>query len=133
MKNYNRVIAEIELLSSHFGEVEYDETDPCYVKIFCFPLPDGFNRSYCEALFDLGYDYPEHPVKDFYLDRGLEKYGDVSKHYFENGFGQKSYCRYGYAWYSLHLKHWSPNAYSMIAGDNLLTAADSLYEALKTD
>jgi len=63
----------------------------------------------------------------------LDKDGYISEHYFENGFGEKKYCRHGYAWYSLHLKNWRPDAYSMITGDNLLTAADSLYEALKTD
>lgn len=133
MKNINRVLAEIELLSSHFGDVEYDDSNPCYAKIISFPLPCGFNKPFCVALFDLADDYPEHPVRDFYLESGLRKYGEISEHYFEDGFSHKRYRQDGFAWYSLHLKRWKPDPYSMIVGDNLLTAADSLYEALKTD
>jgi hypothetical protein len=133
MRNPKRAIAEIELLSTHFGAVRYDPNDPSWVLIERFNLPPSFNRRYCEVLIDLGSDYPELPPQDWYLSRGLSKRGRTSKHYYEDGFGTKKYCKKGFAWYSFHIRNWQPDAYSMVRGDNLLAATGGLYEALKTD
>jgi len=134
VKNPLRIIAEIELVSSHFGTVAFDEKNPSTVAIEKFDLPPGFNKKYSPLLLDLGINYPRFPVQDFYIDRGLRKRGrKVSGHYFENGFIGKKYCKLGLAWYSLHLKNWKPDPHSIFNGDNLLTAIDALYKALKTD
>jgi hypothetical protein len=133
MKNPNRVIGEIELLSTHFGRVRFDQYNPTTVIIEKFDLSCGFNRSYARALIDLGLLYPELPPQDFYLSRGLRKYGEISDHYFEKGYGDKKYCKKGWAWYSLHIKRWKPDPSSMVADDNLLTAVEALYDALSTD
>ena len=132
MKNPKRTIAEIKLLSTHFGNVCYDPANPSVVLVEHFDLPRGYNKRYCDLLIDLEPKYPELPPKDFYLSRGLEKDGLVPSHYFKD-FPGKKYCREGFAWYSLHIRKWKPNPRSMIRGDNLLTAVQALYEALKTD
>jgi hypothetical protein len=133
MRNPRRVIAEIELLSSHFGEVRFDADNPTTVTIEKFDLPRGFNRRYATVLIDLGSRYPEYPPQDFYLSTGLRKNGKMSSHYFEDGYGEKEYCNSRLAWYSLHLKKWRPNPYSITGGDNLLTASEAFYKALSTD
>ncbi|MFC1635731.1 hypothetical protein ACFL5Z_12900 [Planctomycetota bacterium] len=133
MKNPNRVIGEIELLSTHFGNVHFDPADPSTVTVESFDLPSGFCRRYAELLIDLGPLYPDLPPQDFYLSQGLRKKGSKLTHYFEDGPYSKRYCECGYAWYSLHIKKWRPDPCSMIRGDNLLTAVQALYEALSTD
>ena len=133
VKNPNRVFGEIELLSSHFGDVGCDPDDLSAVFITRFNLPLGFNRSDCELLIDLGRAYPEFPPQDWYLSKGLRKRGSSLSHYFESGFRGKRYCEEGLAWYSFHIKRWKPDPYSMIDGDNLLTAVNAFYHALQTD
>lgn len=133
MKNPLRAIAEIELLSTHFGDVCYDPDDPSVVLIEHFNLPRGFNKRYCELLIDLGPNYPEFPPKDWYLSRGLRKRGRTSKHYFEDGFEGKEYCDEGFAWYSFHIKRWKPDPNTITRGDTLLAAVDAFHHALKSD
>ena len=133
MKNPRRVIAEIELPSSHFGPVQFNSQEPSTVLIEKFDLPPKYNRRYTRVLIDLGQQYPEYPVRDFYIDRGLLKKGRKPGHYYEDGFGGKIYCEDGFAWYCLHIKKWRPNPNSIPAGDNLLTASQTLYEALKSN
>jgi Prokaryotic E2 family E len=133
MKNPVRTIAEIELLSTHYGNVCFDQDDPSVVLIEQFPLPPGYNRRSCELVIDLGKSYPELSPQDWYINRGLRKYGRSISHYYENGFSGKKFCEDGYAWCSFHLKGWRPHPYSVITGDNLLTATDSFYHFLKTD
>jgi hypothetical protein len=131
MKNRLRTIAEIELLSTHFGNVCFDPDYPSTVLIEHFPLPKGFNMRYCRVFIDLGRCYPELPPQDWYISKGLRINGRKPSHYYENGFSSKQYCD-DYAWVSFHIKRWKPHPYSMIQGDNLLTAADAFYDALKT-
>ena len=129
----NRVIGEFELLCSRFGSLQFDENNPTSVYIERFDLPKGFNHKYSELMIELGYKYPTYPPKDWYLSRGLRKKGRKSSHYFEEGFGAKPFCKRGFAWYSFHIKRWRPNSNSMITGDNLLTAVQAFYEALRSD
>jgi len=131
--NPNRIIGEIELLSTHFGNIDYDPYDLSHITILRFDLPRGFNKNYSRLLIELGLRYPFLPPQDFYLDKGLRKRGKASSHYYENGFESKKYCQYGYAWYSFHIKKWKPDPYSMIRGDNFLTAVSAFYRALKSD
>ena len=133
MRNPERSIAEISLLSSHFGNVCFDESDPSVVLIERFPLPKGYNKKSCELLIVLGMRYPELPPQDWYLSKGLRKNGKKSSHYFEDGFSGKEYCQQGFAWYSFHVKKWKPNSQSMLGGDNVLSAVNAFYHALKTD
>ena len=130
MKNPLRAISEIELLSSHFGDVQFDPDDPSTVIIERFDLPRGFKPSYCRLLIDLGRYYPELSPQDFYLSRGLRKNGQTPMHYFEDWSGKK-YCRKGWAWFCLKIEKWRPNPYSMLGGDNLLTGVNACYDALK--
>lgn len=132
MRNPVRTIAEIHLLSTHFGELSFDESDPSAVLISHFRLPSGYSRTECEVVIDLGRNYPELPPQDFYLSRGLTKHGHTSSHYFDS-FDGKEYCEQGLAWYSFHVKKWKPNPQSMLGGDNLLSAVNAFYNALKTD
>ena len=81
----------------------------------------------------LGEHYPELPPQDWYLSKGLRKNGRTSSHYFEDGFAGKQYSSQGYAWYSFHINKWRPNPLSMVGGDNLLSALNGFYKALKTD
>jgi hypothetical protein len=133
MRNPERAIAEIRLVSTVFGEVCFDPDDPSVVLIEYFPLPPDYNRESSELVIDLGDLYPELPPKDWYLSKGLRKNDTQSSHYYENGFPSKEYCSQGYAWYSFHIKKWKPDPETMIPGDNLLTAIDAFYHALKTD
>lgn len=133
MKNPERTMAEIRLVSSHFGAVCVDPSNPSVILIEHFTLPPHYSMQSCELVIDLGEHYPDMPPKDWYLSKGLRKNGRVSSHYYENGFRGKEYCKQGYAWYSFHCKRWKPNPWSMIKGDNLLTAIDAFYHALKTD
>jgi hypothetical protein len=98
-----------------------------------FDLPRGFNKRNAVLVIDLGRKYPKYPPQDWYLSRGLRKKGRKFSHYFEHGFGAKPFCKKGYAWYSFHIKRWRPNSKSMIDGDNLLTAVQAFYEALRSD
>jgi hypothetical protein len=127
----NRILAEVSLLAARFGNVQVDADLTCVV-IKRFDLPQDFNKNHATLLIDLGSSYPSFPPRDWYLSRGLRKNGHVSEHYF-NSFSEKTYCQQGYAWYSFHIKEWQPNPYSMIKGDNLLTAVQSFYEALDSD
>jgi len=130
MQNPKRVRAEIELLSTHFGDVQFNPDDPSTVIIERFDLPRGFNRSYCQLLIDLGRYYSELPPQNFYLSRGLRKNGLTIPHYFEDWSGKK-YCKQGWAWFCLQIESWKPNPYSMLGGDNLLTVTNACYDALK--
>ena len=132
MRNPARTVAEIHLLSTHFGEISFEEDDPSLVLVHHFPLPPGYNRTDCELAIDLGPDYPDLPPQDFYLSRGLTKNGHTSSHYFSH-FRGKQYCSEGLAWYSFHIKSWRPDPWGMLGGDNLLSAVNAFYTALKTD
>jgi hypothetical protein len=132
MKHPQRTIAEIELLSTQFGDVQFDPYDPTVVKVLDFDLPSGFNRDYSLLLIVLNENYPEYAPQDIYLDTGLRRYGNKPTHYFENFTGKK-YCDYGYAWYSFHITSWRCNPYSMIRGDNLLTVAEAVFQSLRSD
>jgi len=96
MQTPNRAIAEIELLSTPFGDVQFDPDDPSTVVIERFDLPPGFDTRHCRLRIDLGRYYPELPLQDFYLSRGLRKNNKTPTHYFEDWTGKK-YCRQGWA------------------------------------
>lgn len=130
LKHHNRVMGELELISSHFGPVEFNNN---IVLVERFDLPYGFNRQESKLLITLPCDYPEMPPKDLYLQKHLKKNGDTPEHYFENDFGDDNIRRLGYAWYSIHFTEWCPSFRSIIRGDNLLTAINALYDALKYD
>jgi hypothetical protein len=129
-QNPRRTGNEIALLSKRYGDLVFDPEDLTMVLIERFDLPSGFNRPYSRLLIDLGPRYPELPPQDWYLDRGLLKNGKPIPHYFEV-FYEKRYVRYGFAWYCLHLKGWMPNPHSIIAGDNLVIATESVFRSLK--
>lgn len=130
LKHPQRVLAEAELVSTHFGEIELEDNT---VLVWNFNLPPTFNQISSKLLMMLPIDYPESPPLSMYLDKGLLKNGQMPEHYFENDFGDKNIRRKGYAWYSIHFTSWRSNASSMILGDNLLTAINALYNALKYD
>ncbi len=130
LKHYNRVIGELELVSSHFGPVEFNNNIVIVEKI---NLPRGFNKQSSKLLLTLPDDYPEMPPEDLYIAKYLKKFGETPEHYYVNDFGDKNIRRLGYAWYSIHFNAWSPSFRSIIGGDNLLTAIDALYDALKYD
>ena len=130
LKHPNRVMGELELISSHFGPVEFNNN---IVLVERFNLPRGFNRRTSKLLIALPYDYPEMPPEDLYIQKYLKKNGDIPEHYFENDYGDKKIRRLGYAWYSIHFTEWDPSFRSIIRGDNLLTAINALYDALKYD
>lgn len=125
-----RVLAEAELVSSHFAEITLEDN---WVLVWIFNLPPTFNQQASRLLIVLPDNYPESPPKDMYLDKGLLKNGKTPEHYFEKGYGNSSIIKKGYAWYSIHFTAWRSNASSMILGDNLLTAVNALYDALKYD
>jgi len=127
-----RTLGEFELLSTHFGHVQFDPKDLTWVLVENFDLPPNFNRDYTELIMDLNKHYPLLPPQDFYLGKGLLRKGDRPGHYYETGFESKRFRKEGYAWYCLHIKSWKPNPYSMVEGDNLLTAAGAVYKALSS-
>ena len=130
LKHPNRTRAEVELVSSHFGPVEFNDRT---VLVEQFDLPNTFNRSVSKLVITLPYDYPEMPPEALYIEKRLKKNGKEPEHYYENQFGDKSIRKAGYAWYSIHFNAWNPNARSIIRGDNLLTAINALFDALKHD
>jgi hypothetical protein len=129
-QNPSRTMGEIALVSKRFGHVIYDPEDLTVVQIVRFDLPLGFNRPYSRLLIDLGPRFPELPPQDWYLDRGLLKYGKSIPHYFESGFVKRFACD-GFAWYCLHIHQWIPSSRSIIGGSNLLTSTESVFRALK--
>lgn len=134
LKYPNRVVAEIYLVSSHFGGMDFPtEHGERTVLIENFNLPPGYNKTSSKLLIELSHKYPETPVEAMYIEKGLEKNGRQPGHYFENKYGDVSIRQSGYAWYSIHFNSWNANIRSMIRGDNLLTAVNALYHALKTD
>ena len=130
LKHHNRVIAELELVSSHFGPLEFNNN---IVVIERFDLPRNFNRQASRLLIALPDDYPEMPPEDLYIQKHLKKNGKIPEHYFEDDFGDNNIRRMGYAWYSIHFTKWNPSFRSIIKGDNLLTAINALFDALKYD
>jgi hypothetical protein len=130
LKHHNRIIGELELVSSHFGPLEFINN---IAVIERFNLPRGFNKQTSKLLIALPNNYPEMPPEDLYIARRLRKNGIIPGHYFENDFGDKNIRRLGYAWYSIHFTKWNPSFRSIIGGDNLLTAINALYDALKYD
>jgi hypothetical protein len=125
-----RVLAEAELVSTHFAEIELEDD---WVLVEQFNLPSTFNRRTSKLLIILPDDYPESPPDDMYLEKGLKKNGKTPEHYFENKYGDSDIRDLGYAWYSIHFKAWHSSSRSIIQGDNLLTAINALYDALKYD
>jgi hypothetical protein len=132
MRYPERTIGEFELLSSHFGSVRYDPDDLTWVIVENFDLPPKFNTNSSELVIELNNKYPLLPPKDFYLEKGLRIEGQEPKHYYETGYENKRFCEQGYAWYCLHIKSWKPDPYSMVEGDNLLTAVQAVYSALSS-
>ena len=130
LKHYDRVLAEVNLVSSHYGAVDFTDN---MVEVESFGLPHGFNSNYCRLLIVLSKDYPESPPRDMYVAKGLEKDGSTPDHYFERRFGNRVIRRRGYAWYSIHFTSWRASSSSMIQGDNLLTAINALFDCLKYD
>ncbi|NLB55775.1 MAG: hypothetical protein GX811_08440 [Lentisphaerae bacterium] len=129
-KHYNRVFAEVNLVSSHFGDVNFEDD---WILIERFNLPASLNRRTSKLLIILPYNYPEAPPHEMYLEKGLKKHGRTPEHYFENKYGDSDVRNRGYAWYSIHFRTWRSSANSMIQGDNLITACNALYDALKFD
>jgi hypothetical protein len=127
--NPKRTVTEIALVSKRFGQVRFDDSDPAVVQLCQFPLPPDFNRPSSRLLIDLGPRYPELPPQDWYLDPGLLKYGRPIRHYFEYAY-DKRFSSLGWAWVSFHIRNWNPHPFSVITGDNLLTAVESFYRAL---
>jgi len=84
-------------------------------------------------VIELGPEYPIYPPKNFYLSRGLLKNGRKPGHYYEHEYPDKKYCKEGYAWYCLHIEDWRPGVLSIVSGDNLLTTAQAVYDALDSD
>lgn len=130
LKHPQRVLAEAELVSSHFGEIEFEGN---WVLVERFNLPLAFNRSISKLLITLPDNYPESPPTSLYLEKGLKKNGIKPGHYFENKYGDGNIRSLGYAWYSIHFTAWHSSSRSIIQGDNLLTAINALYDALKFD
>lgn len=135
LKYPERVLAEVNLVSSHFGPVDFapDEYDSRTLIVESFNLPPGFNKAASKLLITLPSDYPEKPVEAMYLEKDLKKNGCRPGHYFEHEYGDVNIREAGYAWYSIHFKSWKANIRSIIRGDNLLSAIDALYHALKSD
>ncbi len=130
LKHPNRVMGELKLVSSHFGPVEFSGK---IILIERFDLPYGFNRQESKLLITLPHDYPEMPPEDLYIAKHLKKDGKTPGHYFEDKYGDNNIRGLGYAWYSIHFNAWNPSFRSIIRGDNLLTAINALYDALKYD
>lgn len=130
LRHPKRVLAEAKLVSSHFGAVELKDNS---LLVEQFNLPPRFNRRTSRLLIVLSDNYPESPPKDMYLEKGLKKHRDTPEHYFENQHGNRDIRKLGYAWYSIHFRAWHPSSQSIIQGDNLLTAINALYDALKYD
>ena len=130
LKHPNRVMAEVELISSHFGPVEFDGQ---MILVESFDLPPHFNKQASKLLIVLYDDYPETPPKDIYIEKELKKNGSAPDHYYQDAVGNNEIMDAGYAWYSIHFNHWNANSGSIIQGDNLLTAINALYDALKYD
>ncbi len=135
LKYPERVLAEVNLVSSHFGPVEFppDGFDERTVWIERFNLPPGYSQPTSSLLITLPKRYPEAPVEAMYIEKGLKKNGCRPGHYFEHEYGDVNIREAGYAWYSIHFKSWKANIRSIIRGDNLLSAIDALYHALKSD
>ena len=130
LKHYDRVLAEVNLVSSQYGVVDFTDN---MIEVESFGLPHGFNYDYCRLLIALSKDYPESPPKDMYLEKGLKKGRCRPEHYHPSMFGERRIRKRGYAWYCIHFKSWNPSSASMIRGDNLLIAIGVLYDALKYD
>ena len=130
LKHPDRTLGEVELVSSRFGTVRFEDD---WVLVKKFDLPSGFNTRKSRLLIVLPHKYPEYTVKGYYLDKGLRKNGAKPEHYFEKKYLDKDLRKLGFAWYCLHIKKWKPNPASMVRGDNLLTAIKALYDALKYD
>jgi hypothetical protein len=101
LKHPKRVLAEAELLSSHFGDVEFEDN---WILIDEFILPSTLNRETSKLLIIVSEDYPESPPKSMYLEKGLKKNGKTPEHYFENQHGDSAIRGKGYAWYSIHFR-----------------------------
>ena len=132
----NRAVDRILLLRSLSERVQFEDDyddPPPSVGTGRFDLPNGLGKVFARPLIDLGSTYPYYGPRDWYLSRGLRKNGRKSGHYFEDGFVSKPFCERGFAWYSLHFKSWRPNSNNMLDGDNLLTAVEAFYDALRTD
>ena len=129
-KHPKRVQAEIALVSQRFGTVKVGGNQ---IVVRKFDLPAGLNKRFSRLLCVLPENYPEMPIQDMYLDKGLKRGRNKLGHYYEDGYGDKKIRKQGWAWYSIHFDRWKPNLRSMIRGDNLLTAIGALYDALRTD
>ncbi|MEI9475060.1 MAG: E2/UBC family protein [Deltaproteobacteria bacterium] len=122
--------AEAYLLTRRFRQVEFDPDDYLWVHIRDFDLPPGFNKRQSGLLIELDATYPFTAPKNCFIDRDIRtSSGESIDHYFPESSQNKFFSK-GWAWLSLHIDNWKPNA-NIIGGDNLLRFCDILYLTLE--
>ena len=122
--------AEAYLLMKRFGRVEFDVEHFWWFWVHRFPLPPGFNKEESGLLVELDVTYPFTPPVNVYLDRNIRfSSGEAIDHYFPGSYQNKLFSK-GWAWLSLHVEGWKPDA-NIVRGDNLLKYCDLVYLTLE--
>jgi len=122
--------AEAYLLMKRFGRVEFDVEHFWWFWVHRFPLPPGFNKEESGLLVELDVTYPFTAPKNCYLNRNIRSStGDPIDHYFSGSYHNKFFSK-GWAWLSLHIDGWKPDA-NIVRGDNLLRYCDLVYLTLE--
>lgn len=65
-----RIKKELELLRQRYHELEYKE-EGRWVRISSYPLPEGWNRSSTEVVFQIPAGYPGTPPYGIYIPSGI--------------------------------------------------------------
>lgn len=122
--------AETYLLTRRFRGVEFDVDRWRWFCVRGFGLPPGFNKVESALLVELDVAYPFTPPVNVYMDNNIRLLsGESIDHYFPRSDQNKFFSK-NWAWLSLHLEGWKPDA-NIVAGDNLLKYCDVVYLTLQ--
>lgn len=130
---HERVKEEIQLLQQKFPKLQHgDELN--WVLIPEYPLPDLFNKSHTNLMWNIPAGYPQTAPDDFFVDGDLKLKNGSNPPAFNIGPNSSSGpapIPGNWGWYSWHPQaQWKPNA-SIEKGDNLLTFLRSVNICLR--
>ena len=114
-----RIREELALLRQRYDDLEYNE-DGRWVRIPSYPLPEGWNRSLTDVIFQIPVGFPGTPPYGIYTPAGLLFKGERPNNYSEPTPTRPPFPgNWGiFSWMSDE-GQWRPTA-DVVSGSNLL-------------
>lgn len=114
-----RIEKELALLRQRYSNLEYKE-EACWIHLPSYPLPERWNRSSTEVVFQIPVGYPGTPPYGIYILAGLLFNGERPNNYTEPSPTQPPFPgTWGIFSWSPAAGQWRPTA-DLTTGSNLL-------------